>query len=322
MAYIFRRGKYLWIGYYINNQLIRESLKLVDTKQNRIIAHQIRLQKELEISKKIFSIKTNNILFSDAVYYFMQHKKLLDERKSLYWSATKKFSAYLQDDPLIKDISIKDLIAFADYLKVENKSDVTIANYINHLNTLFDWCKKENYIDKEIRLKIKTSRKEPRIIPDNHLHKLLWYLRVHNTNQYNLIKFLSLTGFRKSEALNLKWNDIDYDRNSIYVTNTKAKRIDMFPLYDRLKIFLSKIEKRNEKIFSHSKEGLDFYKRALKRLKLPSYSIHDLRRKFGTSMAEKGLTPYELQKLMRHRNIQTTMQYYVNISLQSIAKKM
>lgn len=323
MATIYKRGKYLWIAWYQQGKVIRKSLKLPDTVQNRKIAKEIKLQKELELKRKQFARATNNILFSDCIYSFLLDRNLINDNKTLYKSAFKIFSTFLADDPLIRNLDENHLVAFSRYLREKGKSNSTISTYLNHLNIFFRWALKKRYIDKPIELKIKVNRKEPRIIPDNHLHKLLWYLKVHNENQYRLIKFLVLTGFRKSEALNLAWKDIDFERNLIYLNNTKAKRTDLFPIYDNLNKFLQTFpDKHTGKLFNYSKDGLDFFNRALKRLNLPAYSIHDLRRKFGTTLAEKGLTPYELQKLMRHQNIRTTMQYYINIDLQNIAKKM
>lgn len=106
---------------------------------------------------------------------------------------------------------------------------------------------------------------------------------------------------------------------ALNISPSTLSRLLQKPSYKFLQTFP---DKHTGKLFNYSKDGLDFFNRALKRLNLPAYSIHDLRRKFGTTLAEKGLTPYELQKLMRHQNIRTTMQYYINIDLQNIAKKM
>lgn len=323
MASIYKRGKYLWLTWYQDGRVFCKSLKLLDTKQNRKLAQEIKLQKELELKRKQFAKATNNINLSDCIFHFLHSKKLLNDSRTLYKSAFSHFIKFLKNDPFIKNITQKDLINFSIYLQNQNKSEVTIQTYLNHLNIFFKWCCNNNYIDKLIGYKIKTSKKQPRIISDLHLHKILWYLRIHNIEQYKLIKFLVLTGFRKSEALNITYNDIDFERNLIYINNTKAKRTDLFPIYDKLKNFLLKYFNKNKgKLFNYSKDGLKFWNRTLIKLNLPKYSIHDLRRKFGTNLAEKGLTPYELQKLMRHQNIRTTMQYYVNIDLQSISKKM
>lgn len=45
------------------------------------------------------------------------------------------------------------------------------------------------------------------------------------------------------------------------------------------------------------------------------FSFHDLRRTFGTNLANKGISPKVLQKLMGHASLETTMKYYVNADM-------
>jgi len=55
--------------------------------------------------------------------------------------------------------------------------------------------------------------------------------------------------------------------------------------------------------------------------KIKYASAHDLRRSFGTRWASK-LSPSDLQLLMRHANIQTTMRYYVHADAQSLCSRL
>lgn len=324
MARIFVRGRILWIGYYnsITKKETQQSLKLIDNKLNRRLAEEIRLKKELELKQRSYAIATNNIMLSDAVFHFMLSKNIDNNYRTVYYSAFKSFADFIASDIFVKQIKQEHLKKFAVYLKQKEKSSNTIATYLNHLCILSKWLLEEKYIDNDFSYKIRPHKKEAMIIPDQSLRKLLLYLYIHNKDQYYLIKFLVLTGFRKSEALNLKWNQIDLSTKTIYLDNTKAKRTDVFPVYPELEKLLNDIPKRGKNVFNYSGDGLKFYNRAITRLKLKHYSLHDLRRKFGTTMAQRGLTPYELQRVMRHQNIKTTMQYYINIDMSNIAKKM
>ena len=46
---------------------------------------------------------------------------------------------------------------------------------------------------------------------------------------------------------------------------------------------------------------------------------HDLRRAYGLRLARAGVSPYELQKLMRHADIKTSMEFYIDLSHEDIA---
>jgi integrase len=261
-------------------------------------------------------------MFTDATFHFLLSKDIENDKSTVYYSAFKLFADFIGSDIFVKQIKQNHLKNFSVYLKQKEKSSNTIATYLNHLCIFSRWLLQEKYIDNDFSYKIRPHKKEPMIIPDLVLRKLFLYLYIHSKEQYRLIKFLYLTGFRKSEALNLQWHQIDFKTKAIYLENTKAKRTDIFPLYPELEKLLNSIPKTSAKLFSYSGDGLKFYNRALDRLKLKHYSLHDLRRKFGTMMAERGLTPYELQRVMRHQNIKTTMQYYINIDMQNIASKM
>ena len=52
---------------------------------------------------------------------------------------------------------------------------------------------------------------------------------------------------------------------------------------------------------------------------VPHVHLHDYRRAFGTRMVmEDQVTVFELMKLMRHRDIKTTLKYYLHLDTQSI----
>lgn len=322
MARVFTRGRILWLGYYSQGKEQSYSLKLIDNKLNRKLAEEIKLKKELELKQRTFALATNNIMLSDAVFHFMLSKNIDNDYRTVYYSAFKSFGDFLKSDMFVKQIKQEHLKKFSVYLKQSGKSSNTIATYLNHLCILSKWLLQEKYIENDFSYKIRPHKKEAMIISDIELRKLLLYLYFHNRDQYNLIKFLVLTGFRKMEALHLQWHQIDMSTKTIYLENTKAKRTDVFPIYPELEKLINKIPKRGSKVFAYTDKGLKFYNKTIKLLKLKHYSIHDLRRKFGTTMAEKGLTPYELQRVMRHQNIKTTMQYYINIDMANIASKM
>ena len=321
MARIFNRGNILWIYYHHNNKAYRESLKLTDTKQNRRLAEELLLQKKLELRRSTHYRSTNNILLSDASNLFILDKKSETRHTNNYLVALKHFADFLQTDMPARSITEKHIKQFRNTLT--NKSEHTVKNYLDHLKVFFKYLLKEGYIDKNpVTIKLTPFVKNINIYIDKDYRKLKLYLYIHNKEQYRFIHFLYLTGFRRSEALNIKWQDVDFRDKIIRLKNTKEHRIDIFPLYPELLQFLQQFKKKDGRIFNYSKDGLKFYQRALDRLNLPKYSLHDLRRKFGTRMAEKGLSPYELTKIMRHRSIKTSMKYYINIDIRDIGNKM
>jgi len=181
---------------------------------------------------------------------------------------------------------------------------------------------KKLYHEANLVKKLKEKPKKITVIPDNDFNLILNHLQQNNEQAYRLIKLLKLSGLRLSEALFLEWQDIDFVENVITVNNKKANRIDYIPLHNELREFLSEFKQKEGRLFNYkSRFSTTFWSRALTKLNLPRYKIHDIRRTFGSKYASI-LTPIELMKVMRHQDIKTTLKHYINLDLQQISNKM
>jgi integrase len=79
-----------------------------------------------------------------------------------------------------------------------------------------------------------------------------------------------------------------------------------------------KCPKKNNRIFDY--KNRQSLKAIRKELSKYGFSFHDFRSTFGTRCA-KILKPYELKKVMRHKDIRTTDKYYINVELDEIRNK-
>ncbi|HDY86497.1 MAG TPA: site-specific integrase [bacterium] len=310
----------LWIKYYYRGDIHYESLKLPNTSEGEKLAEIRRLEKETEIKRKIINTASGRISLTDAIYDFCLYKKGDTKSLSLYHCAFKSFLGYYNNGNVyVHSLKEEDFKGYRNHAKTKVAHN-SVVTYMRQLRTLFNYLIAKGYISSNPVIRMKEEKKEPRIMPEAIIQKILAYLKGHNTNQYNLIYFLYLTGFRRNEALYLTFQQIDFEAGFIYLRNFKSNRDELFPIYPELSIFMKSLEGRG-RIFDYSPYGLKFWGRTLKRLQLPHYSIHDLRRQFGTRTAPK-VGVWELQKLMRHGSIKTTQQYYINISLSETGKKL
>jgi integrase len=148
-----------------------------------------------------------------------------------------------------------------------------------------------------------------------------------------LVVFLYMTGWRISEPLALRRDDLDLDAGSAITRaeDNKGKRDELTPLHPVVVDHLSKIVSFDPKVFTWPKgrEALwvEFHRiQKAAGIKLPcriehehtdachAYGFHDFRRAFATVNAET-LTADALQKLMRHKSY-TTTQRYINLAQQ------
>lgn len=102
------------------------------------------------------------------------------------------------------------------------------------------------------------------------------------------LQTLFLTGARREEVAALKWADVDFQWNSLTLSD-KVEEFRMVPLTPYVSHLLSALPRRNEWVFSsltaesgHIAEPRIAHLKALKTAGLPHLSLHGLRRSFAT----------------------------------------
>ncbi|MFZ5949049.1 MAG: tyrosine-type recombinase/integrase, partial [Stygiobacter sp.] len=215
------------------------------------------------------------------------------------------------------------------YFNEKNYSSNTQGIYTSHLHALFNFFIEMKYI-KEIPFKvIKRKIKPPESIDDGDLRVILDFLRMkEKKDQYHLIMFLLITGFRISTALELKWENVDWENGFIVAPNVKKDKEFFFPLTDDLSYLLKEIGiKKEGKIFSYSNNGLKFFLRVQRSLLKSNsisktYTLHQLRKTFITKLLESGIPIHTVKALADHSNIQTTINYYAAINVKKIKEEL
>ncbi len=324
MASIYPRGDILWIKYKFQGKLYRKSTGYRNTKQGEELADIFRLQTEIDLKlKREDRLRPSGLVSLGAVYEdFILFKQGDNRRMDLYETAISHLIRFYGTDRIaITAIKLDRIKKFRQYLLDKNFSVHTVFTYFVHIRTFFSYCVEQGYISTNPVPKLKKHRVKKRVIPEQTMHRLLWYFKLHDQRQYNFIKLLYLTGFRKGELLSLRGSDIDLERKIIYVDNTKGNRIDEFPIDYALSSFLQTIKIPKGRIVTYSGNGLKFWNRAIKRMGLTHYSLHDIRRLYASRMAHK-LQPYELNLLLRHLDMNTTLKHYSKVELDKIVVKM
>ena len=136
---------------------------------------------------------------------------------------------------------------------------------------------------------------------------------------------LLLTGTRKSEALSMRWEDIDMTLGTWRIPKTKAGRPHYLPLPQQVKALLTALPrmKDNPYVFVGVKSGghiVDIKKaweRIKERTKISDIRIHDLRRTLGSWMAAGGDSLLLIGRTLNHSQLKTT-QIYARLQLDPI----
>ena len=196
-----------------------------------------------------------------------------------------------------------------------NRKISTLKNYLKYLHTE----KIIDQIDFQEFESLSSVKKIPKAISKSQMEQIFEDLRKSkqtNSRLYILIlKLIYLSGLRISEALNLKWSDINHQDNSIYVYGKGSKERKVFIINDYL-AQLKNLEKNNQYIFTINKKKIstrsvnkflqNCYDNSLIKNKLSS---HIFRHSFATTMLENNADIRHIQKLLGHSSISTTEIY-------------
>ncbi len=164
-----------------------------------------------------------------------------------------------------------------------------------------------------------------RYLNKEEINTLLFYAsKIDNPFIKPIIETLILTGGRKSEVLNLKWDDVDFNNMILTFVNTKSNRNRKIPISKSFCKVLKEMPRINDYLFPSLKlknrpfKNLMFYWMKLKKqINLHDVRIHDLRHTFASILVNQGVSLYEVQKLLGHSSISIT-QRYAHLSNESL----
>ncbi|BBP44296.1 site-specific integrase [Thiosulfativibrio zosterae] len=132
-----------------------------------------------------------------------------------------------------------------------------------------------------------------------------------------IITMLLLTGARKNEVLQAKWEDFDFERRLWRIEKNKTGTTRHVPLNDGAIQLLQSMTKHDssEYAFPNPDTGKPYtqifhaWNTVRKRAGLDELRIHDLRHSFASFLVNSGRSLYEVQKILGHTQIKTTQRY-------------
>lgn len=201
-------------------------------------------------------------------------------------------------------------------------SKVTIDNIRRILSSFFSWLEDEDFIVKSpVRRihKVKTAK----IIKDTYTDEAMELMRDHCTTARDLaiIDLLASSGMRIGEMVALNRDDINFNERECVVFGKGSKeRLVYFDARTKIHLqnYLDSRTDSNAALFVSLKSpydrlqigGVETRLRELgKRLSLPKVHPHKFRRTLATSAIDKGMPIEQVQQLLGHQKIDTTMHY-------------
>ena len=226
-------------------------------------------------------------------------------------------------DKSIKQISTNEIRNYlSNYKDNSSCGSTTIDNIRRVLSSFFSWLEDEDYIIKSpVRRihKIKTAVVVKEVLTDENLERLRD--ECENIRDLSLIELLISTGMRVGELVNLNINSLNFEDRSCIVLGKGNKEREVY--FDaktklHLKEYISKRNDSNDALFVSMREphqrlsisGIELIIRTLGiNSNINKVHPHKFRRTLATMAIDKGMPVEQVQKLLGHVKIETTMNY-------------
>ena len=243
--------------------------------------------------------------------------------KSLcYYESTLK-NMLLALDQSMKHITTDDLRHYLDdYQKNGSAGKVTIDNIRRILSSFFSWLEEENLILKSPMRRIRKV-KTGTTVKETYSDEALEIMRdnCETIRDLAIIDLLASTGMRVGELVNLNYADIDFNsRECVVIGKGDKERLVYFDARTKIHLrnYLESRTDENPALFvslqkPHDRlqiSGVEIRLRELgRKLNIPKVHPHKFRRTLATMAIDKGMPIEQVQQLLGHQSVDTTLQY-------------
>jgi integrase len=193
----------------------------------------------------------------------------------------------------------------------------TLNKDIRNLKTFINWCKEKRYLSENLKIKELKEEERPVIsLNDIQIRKLLEAVRPYRAMKMRILLALG-TGLRRGDIESLKVSDIDFANNYITTASKKTRksmgaRPVPLPVMMEVRKFVNGSNSECERLFS-DKFSHKKWRRICKDAGLPDLKFHDLRKTFGSILAQNGVSTAVTQRLLEHSSPTLTNKIYTNV---------
>lgn len=298
------------LPYLDNKQLQRLNLVL-----EKYLPNEEKIKKEESLNKNITS---------DLLEKFVSAKRVEGcSVKTLKFYTSTLEKTFKKIDKDVREISTEELRTYLDdYAQNGKVSKVTIDNMRRILSSFFNWLEEESYIMKSPVKRIHRVR-TGKTVKTTFSDEMLEQMRdaCKNKRDIAIIDLLASSGIRVGELVYLNIDDINFENRECIVFGKGSKERRAY--FDaRTKLHLEKyLEERtddNPALFISLNKpekrlqipGIEIMVRKLGRsLNINKVHPHKFRRTLATMAIGKGMPIEQVQHLLGHRSLDTTMQY-------------
>ena len=330
MAYIYKRGKYWWVGYKSSGRHVQKSLRVTSkaAAKTLLTEYQILEAREANQSKALILKKHFLDVYKEYLRFYStmgQSHNTLREKQG----AIARFLEYIQDRVIyISDITTQMVEEF--YHKRIQKSLHGANKDLKVLKHLFNYAVDRGYLRNNPANGIRRAKPVKKIFRDlsfEEIEKLLTTAKEKFPNLYPIVAAAYYLGLRKMELVYLEWQDIDFANNVVYVRSKPENRIKdseerTIPINRKLREILLSLPRRDRFVFL-TPSGTTWknnlyreFQKVVRETGLSNVNFQILRETFGSHLLRKGISVYLVSRYLGHSSVDVTTKHYAHIPVE------
>jgi len=193
----------------------------------------------------------------------------------------------------------------------------TLNKDIRNLRTFINWCREKRYLNGTIKIReLKEDERPVKSLNDAQVKILMSVAKPYPTMKIRILLALG-TGLRRGDVESLSISDIDFENNSIITSSRKTRKsMGARPVSTTVMTELSKyvceLDPGQEKLFNDN-FSYKRWRKLCQKAGLADLKFHDLRKTFGSMLAQNGISTAVTQKLLEHSSSRLTNKVYTNV---------
>ena len=310
----------------IRERLIFKLCRTFDNDEIQIILDQVE---SILMDYTVKPKSTLPIVWNDDTYiikYFeaKQVEGVSAETIKTYKSELRDFMANIHKP--LREMTTQDIMDyFVDLRRRRNVTDANLDHRRTVIKNLFQWMYENDHIQKNPclgikRIKYQKGCRQP--LSSRELEQIRYACR-NNPRNAALVEFMYSTGCRINEVRNIKITDIDFYNKEVKVIGKGNKERTVFinaQAENAIKRYLETRKNKSEYLFAHTRNmgnrpmDTDTIRKVFKDISKAAgldrvLKPHEMRHTTATDALQKGMPIEEVQMLLGHSRIDTTMIY-------------
>lgn len=319
--FLSKRANGVYYIYYNDEQGKRQAISTKSSIKSEALKFLTDIKQEVKKKKAKPAVQ---IKLQDFKNEFLTHSKAIHtEKTTKTFLTTFKFFEGKMGNVFLSSIEEKNIKQYIDY-RITSASVFQARKDLINLSSCFNWAISEGYIKtnpcSQVN-KVRVPQKMPLFFSEDEFKKLLEV--IDNQDIKDIFLFAVNTGCRQMELLTIEWNQIDLNRKILLLDNrnhiTKSKKVRSIPLNRNAIDVVTRrrlLNNSSQKVFTlNCKEitakqiqtkSREYIKRSGLNTKL---NFHSLRHTFASWLVQRGVSIYEVSKLLGHSDLKVTQIY-------------